>query len=402
MSDVVKKLVAEYGSQLIENRRYLHAHPELSFRETNTAQWVRSRLQKAGIPMLSGIHGNSTVGYLKGSKPGPSIGLRADMDALGLTEENDLPYKSQTPGVMHGCGHDAHTALLMAVAELLAAHQDLIAGTVYFVFEQGEEMLPGGAVQLVKDGIMDAIDYMFAIHVNASSPVGHIDVQSGVRFAAVGTYDLKITGKGGHGGFPHTANNPLIPAGELISAINMIPALKCDPLANCTVSVSYLHCGVEGVANVIPANVSMGGCVRVLDTKLRTFVMEEIERLSKAICAAHQCEVKVTMVYGYPACTVSPECAALMQEAAQELGITVDDVPPSLGAEDFGYFSEQKPAGVGWFGLGDPTGGHELTPHHNPYFYLDDAKGMPLALEYMLTVYLKAVQQLNTTESEVN
>lgn len=394
MKETMKQLVEEYGRELIENRRYLHAHPEMSFQETNTAQWVRDRLQKAGIAMLSGISGNSTVGYIQGAKPGPSIGLRADMDALGLVEENDLPYKSQNPGVMHGCGHDAHTALLMAVAELLAKHQDLIEGTVYFVFEQGEEFLPGGAVQLVADGIMEKIDYMFAIHVNAASPIGVIDVQPGVRFAAVGTYDLEITGKGGHGGFPHKANNPLIPAGELISALNLIPALKCDPLTNCTVAVTYLHCGTVGVANVIPEKVLIGGCVRVLDTKVRQFVMEEIERVSKAICEAHQCEVNAKMIYGYPACTVDKECAAIMQETAAELGITVEDVPPSLGAEDFGYFSEQKPSGIGWFGLGDPTGVHELTPHHNPHFYLEDEKGLPLALEYLLTLYTNAVKKL--------
>lgn len=391
MNETVKKLVQEYGSEIVENRRYLHAHPELSFHETETTRWIRNRLKKAGIAMLEGISGNSTVGYLKGSKPGPAIGLRADIDALGLVEENDLPYKSIFPGVMHGCGHDAHTAILMAAAELLARHQELIEGTVYFVFEQAEEFLPGGAIQLVKDGIMDKIDYMFAIHVNALSPIGTIDVHEGVRFAAVGTFDFKITGKGGHGGFPHDANNPLIPAGELISAIHLIPALKCDPLANCTVSVTYLHCGIEGVANVIPANVSMGGCVRVLDTNLRTFIMEEIERLGKTICAAHQCDISVSLVYGYPACVVHPICAAVMQEAARDMELEILDVPPSLGAEDFAYFSQEKPSGIGWFGMADPTKQHDPTPHHNPCFYLEDENGLPRALEYVLTVYLKAL-----------
>ena len=164
MSDCIKHLVMEYGYQLIENRRYLHAHPELSFQETNTAAWIRDHLTKAGIELMPGITGNSTVGILKGSQPGPAIGLRADIDALGLSEENDLPYQSTVPGVMHACGHDAHTAILMAAAEILASHRDFIHGTVYFVFEQGEELVPGGARQLVKDGIMDSIDYLFAIH----------------------------------------------------------------------------------------------------------------------------------------------------------------------------------------------------------------------------------------------
>ena len=140
--------------------------------------------------------------------------------------------KSTNPGVMHACGHDAHASILMAVAETLAHHRELVHGTVYFVFEQGEEFLPGGAQQLVKDGVMDSIDYMFAIHVNASAPLGQIDIHDGVRFAAVGTYDFKIRGKGGHGGFPHKANNPIFAASELVNDIALIPALKCDPLAN--------------------------------------------------------------------------------------------------------------------------------------------------------------------------
>lgn len=393
MKSFIKNLVEQYGREIIENRRYLHAHPELSFQEVHTAAWIRKKLTDAGITLLPGITGNSTVGYLEGTKPGPSIGFRADFDALGLQENNDLPYKSTVDGVMHGCGHDAHTAILIAVAETLAQHKELIAGKVYFVFEQGEELLPGGAKQLVEDGIMKYIDYLFAIHVNAQMPVGKLDIQAGVRFAAVGNYDFTITGKGGHGGFPHTAINPLIPAMELVAAINLIPALRCDPLANCTISTSYLTYGVEGVNNVIPEQVRLGGCVRVLDTALRQFVIEEIEHLGNTICAAHHCKLDARITYGYPAGIVAPECAEVMAAAAREIGIEVVDVPPALGAEDFAYFGEQKPSGIGWFGMADPTGAHPGTPHHNPNFYLDDEKGLPLALEYMLTVYMKAIEK---------
>ena len=384
----------EYGYQLIENRRYLHAHPELSFQETNTAAWIRDHLTKAGIELMPGITGNSTVGILKGSQPGPSIGLRADIDALGLSEENDLPYQSTVPGVMHACGHDAHTAILMAAAEILASHRDLIHGTVYFVFEHGEELVPGGVRQLVKDGIMDSIDYLFAIHVDATKPLGKLDVQPGVRFAAVGTYDFTITGKGGHGGFPHKANNPFFAASELAQAISLIPALKCDPLQNCTISVSYFHCGIDGVANVIPETARFGGSVRVLDTCLRQFVLKEIKRLGDTICAAHQCHLEKTLQVGYPACTVDTQCAAIMQQVARDMGIDIPAYPPSLGAEDFGYFSQEKPCGIGWFGMGDPTGHHELTSHHNPNFYLYDEQGLPLALEYLLRVYMTASRTL--------
>lgn len=394
MSGTMKKLAAAYAAEVIKNRRYLHAHPELSFHETNTAQWIRDHLAAIGIPTLSGITGNSTVGVLKGTQPGPSIGFRADIDALGLTEMNDLPYKSTHTGTMHACGHDAHTAVLMAMAEIFASHRELVHGTIYFVFQQGEEFLPGGAQQLVKDGIMDRIDYMFAWHAAALEKVGTVDVAAGVREAAVGTYDIKITGKGGHGGFPHKANNPVIPAAELVSAINLIPALKCDPLENCTVSVSYFQCGIDGVANVIPERVSMGGNARVLNTDLRDFVMKEIERLAKAICAAHQCQCDVSLVYGYPANTIDATCNDIFRKAAASMGLTVLDNPPVLGAEDFAYYAQKKPAGIAKLGMADPTGAIAPTSHHNPCFYIDDEKGLPLALEYMLTVYETALQEL--------
>jgi amidohydrolase len=400
MNETVKKLVDEYGAKLVEDRRWLHAHPELSFKEFETSKWVRSRLDKAGIPVLSGISGNSVVGVLEGEGPGPAIGLRADMDALGLTEENDLPYKSSVSGVMHACGHDAHTAALVALAEIFSAHRELIRGRIYFIFQQGEEFLPGGAVQLCADGVMKNIDYIFGWHCDANHPVGSIDLAPGARTAAVGTYDIKITGRGGHGSMPQQANNPIIPASELVSAINLIPALKCDPIKSCTISTSYLLCGVEGVANVIPSAVSMGGNIRSLDTEVRDFAMKYIEKLANGICAAHGCECKVTMVYGYPASVIDQRCFEVMDEAARELGLRNIQAPPSLGAEDFAYYGMEKPAGFCMFGMADPSGAHKPTPHHNPYFYIDDEKGLPLALEYMLTVYLKAVETLPPTTNK--
>lgn len=395
MNNMIKKLVEDYGHQLIDNRRYLHAHPELSFKERQTAAWIRQRLQAAGIPILKGIHGNSTVGYLKGTQPGPAIGFRADIDALGLTEENDLPYKSQHCGVMHACGHDAHTAVLMAMAEILAQHKECIHGTVYFIFQQAEEYLPGGAKGLVEDGVMDRLDYIFGWHVGAMDTVGTADISAGFRTAAVGTYDLKITGKGGHGGSPHQCNNPIIPAAELVSAINLIPALKCDPLANCTVSVSNLICGVAGVDNVLPETVVMGGNIRSLQTDVRDFVMTEIKRLAESISAAHQCQCDVHLVYGYPALDVDETCADIMKEAAREVGLTVVQKQPSLGAEDFAYYSQKKPAGFAHLGMADPTGKYAPTPHHNPCFYIDDEKGLPLALQFILTTYFIAIKTIN-------
>lgn len=394
MKELIEQVVRDYGAALIENRRYLHAHPELSFQEAHTAAWIRDRLTVAGIPMVAGISGNSTVGYIKGAKSGPSIGFRADIDALGLSEENELPYKSQCPGVMHACGHDAHTAVLLAMAEILARHHEWIEGTIYFIFQQGEEFLPGGAVQLVQDGIMDKLNYLFGWHVGAMDVVGTADIAAGMRTAAVGTYDLKITGKGGHGGSPHQCNNPIIPAAELVSAINLIPALKCDPLANCTVSVSNINCGAVGVDNVLPEVVTMGGNIRSLSTDVRDAVMEEINRLAVAISEAHQCTCEVKLVYGYPALEVDAACADIMKAAASAVGLTIIDKNPSLGAEDFAYYTQKKPGGYAHIGFADPSGTMAPTPHHNPSFYIDDEAGLPLALKFILETYFIALEKL--------
>ena len=297
---------------------------------------------------------------------------------------------------MHACGHDAHTAVLMAMAEILAQHKECIHGTVYFIFQQAEEYLPGGAKGLVEDGVMDRLDYIFGWHVGAMDTVGTADISAGFRTAAVGTYDLKITGKGGHGGSPHQCNNPIIPAAELVSAINLIPALKCDPLANCTVSVSNLICGVAGVDNVLPETVVMGGNIRSLQTDVRDFVMTEIKRLAESISAAHQCQCDVHLVYGYPALDVDETCADIMKEAAREVGLTVVQKQPSLGAEDFAYYSQKKPAGFAHLGMADPTGKYAPTPHHNPCFYIDDEKGLPLALQFILTTYFITVKTVHS------
>ena len=280
----------------------------------------------------------------------------------------------------------------MGVAEILAAHKDLIKGTVYFIFQQGEEFLPGGACTLVEEGIADKVDAFFAIHVDAERPFGSVDVLEGTRSAAIATFEITVTGKGGHGSTPHTANNPLLPASDLVDAISMIPAMKCGPLDNATVSVTYLHSGTHGVANVIPETAVLGGAVRVLDTQLRSFVTAEIKRLGETIPAAYACSSEVTIVNGYPAVVNAPACVAVMQESAREIGLEVAHIDPRLGGEDFAYYGMKKPAAIAWFGMADATGKHAPTPHHNPKFRIDDETGLPAALEYMLTVYTKACE----------
>ena len=209
MKNMIKSLVDAYESKLLETRHHLHENPELSFQEYKTADYIRENLKNMGIELQEGISGTSTVGILKGSEPGPCIAFRADIDALPVVENNDLPYKSKTPGIMHACGHDTHVACLLTLADVLSSHKELVKGTVKFVFQAAEEKLPGGAKQLCADGVMNDVDFIFGMHSSSGYPLGTVVVSHGVSSAAIGIYEVTVHGKGGHGSSPHECLNPV-------------------------------------------------------------------------------------------------------------------------------------------------------------------------------------------------
>lgn len=192
MKEFVKSITSPYEKELIETRRYLHRHPELSFQETDTAAYIRSTLNALGVPLMKGISGTSTVAVIKGEKTGPCIAFRADIDALPVEEENDLPFKSEVPGVMHACGHDIHTAVLLTFAKVLTAHPELVRGTVKLIFQAAEEKLPGGAKALCEEGVMKDVDLIYGFHCASAFPLGTIAVTPRAYSAAIGIYEVKI------------------------------------------------------------------------------------------------------------------------------------------------------------------------------------------------------------------
>ena len=391
MKEMIKSLVDSYENQLLETRHHLHANPELSFEEYKTAEYIRENLTRMGIELQEGISGTSTVGILKGAQDGPCIAFRADIDALPVDENNDLPYKSKTPGIMHACGHDTHAACLLTMAEILSSHKELVKGTVKFVFQSAEEKLPGGAKQLCADGVMKDVDVIFGMHCSSSYPLGIVEICHGVSSAAIGVYDVTVHGKGGHGSSPHNALNPVPVACMIGSSLNQILAEKKNP-ADCGVlTVSHINGGQY--PNIITDTVTLGGNVRTLDNELIANIFNSINAISKGICDGYGLTCDVTTTGGYPATVNTPEYADLIHDAAAAMDYTVIEQEPSLGGEDFAYYVMEKPGAFFHVGMADPERPITSTPHHNCNFILDE-RGLRIALEIELAVYLKATGQM--------
>lgn len=391
MKELIQSLAAAYENQLLETRHYLHANPELSFEEYKTAEYIRENLTRMGIELQEGISGTSTVGILKGNEAGPCVAFRADIDALPVNENNDLPYKSKTPGIMHACGHDTHAACLLTLAEILSSHKELVKGTVKFIFQSAEEKLPGGAKQLCADGVMKDIDVIFGMHCSSGLPLGTIEVCHDVSSAAIGVYEITVHGKGGHGSSPHNALNPVPVACMIGNSLNQILAEKKNPAECGVLTVAYMNGGQY--PNIITDTVTMGGNVRTLDNKLIADVFDRINAISNGICQGYGLTCDVTTTVGYPATVNTPEYADVIEQSAKAMDYHVIEHETSLGGEDFAYYVMEKPGAFFHVGMADPERPITSTPHHNCNFILDE-RGLKIALEAELAVYLKVTGQM--------
>lgn len=390
MKQFVKDLVHSYEEPLKEIRHHLHENPELSFEEYRTAEYIRKALGSMGIALQDGITGTSTVGILKGREAGPCIAFRADIDALPVEENNDLPYKSKTPGIMHACGHDTHSACLLVLARILSEHPDLVKGTVKFIFQAAEEKLPGGAKALCADHALDGVDMVFGMHSSSNHPLGTITLSHSSSSAAIGIYEVAIHGKGGHGSSPHNAKNPVPVACLLASALNQILAEKKAPADTGVFTVSYINGGQY--PNIITDTVTLGGNIRTQDNDLIQQIFGHIDSISHGICEAHGMTCDVTTTLGYPATINTPEYADMIADAADTMGYTPVEESGSLGGEDFAYFLMEKPGAYFHVGMADPDRPITSSPHHNCSFQLDE-RGLAIALEMELALYLKLTKQ---------
>lgn len=372
--------------QLCAYRRQLHQHPELSFKEAWTAAWVREHLEKAGIPVAEGVRENSVVGILKGDVPGPVLLFRADMDALPVTEQTGAEYASRLPGVMHACGHDAHTATLMCFAEYLAKHRELLKGTVKFVFQQAEEKAPGGGSLVVEDGVLEDVDAVFAWHCAPEHPVGRVVAAGGPRTASFDAYEIHIKGKGGHSGFPYKSIDPITTGALVVSAISQLAAWEVDPMDSVAMIVSHFSAGKHDVHNIIPEEAVIEGMIRSLNNDTAKRLLDRVEELAENICRAKGCTCQMVKIPGYPALSNDAVLAGRLRAALQARGVDAVEAAPVMAAEDFAFYTRICP-GV-YFNVGTRNPWREDTwyPPHNPHFDIDE-KAMVYALETLLVVY---------------
>jgi amidohydrolase len=362
----------ELEAQAIAWRRHLHANPELSFQEFETSRFVEETLASFDAFELERPTPTSVVARLSGDRPGKTLALRADLDALPVQEETGLEFASTRPGVMHACGHDGHTAMLLATAELLSSRRAELSGEVRFVFQHAEEEPPGGASELVAAGVMGGVDLVLGVHLASAIEVGKIAAGPGPRMASADTFAIEVTGAGGHAGFPHLSVDPIVVAAELIVNLQHVVSRRTDPLEAVVVSVTRIAGG--SADNVIPERVELGGTVRTFDQERRAGVRASIERIVRGVTEAHGAAGRLEYVEGYAAVVNDADAVDLVRRAAAaELGEeAVVEQPPIMAGEDFSAYQQIVPGAFFRVGARNEAIGASY-PHHHPRFAIDEA-----------------------------
>ncbi len=351
-------------------RRDIHAHPEMAYAEHRTAELVARHLESLGIETHRGIGGTGVVGVLRAGSSQRAIGLRADMDALPIVEQNQIDYRSRHEGCMHACGHDGHTTMLMAAAEALAKRREF-DGTVYLVFQPAEEGM-AGAKAMIDDGVLERfpMDAIFGLHNWPGLASGHFAVHDGPVMASADRFDIEVTGVGCHAAMPHLGVDPIVAASALVQAFQTIAARTIDPLDAAVVSTTIFQAGKA--QNVIPDRVELAGTVRSFREDVRSTVRRRMHEVCDGVGAAHGVNIELHYRAGYPATVNSSDEAALCAEVARALvgeERVTTDMRPSMGSEDFSFFLQHKPGCYVWLGNGPGEGGCLL---HNPKYDFND------------------------------
>ena len=389
---------AELEDRVIEWRRHIHEHPELSNREVATAAYVAHHLRSLGLEVHTGVAHTGVVGVLRGELSGPTVALRADMDALPVTERAEVPYASKATGtyqgeevgVMHACGHDTHVAMLMGAAELLSARQDSLPGTILFLFQPAEEGAPegeeGGAGLMVREGVLR--DYnvaaAFGIHINSQTPVGHVNYKPGGAMAASNSFTITVRGEQSHGSTPWAGVDPITAAAQIITGLQLIVARQTELTKEpAVISIGKISGGVR--SNIIPEEVTMVGTIRTLDEDMKQEIFERIQTTATHIAESSGATAEVTIDEGNPVTYNDPALTEQMLPTVR--GTMGEDnvhlVRPITGAEDFSFYAQEVPALFLFLGGMDPSMDPAQAPgHHTPDFVIDEA-----ALTYGVQLY---------------
>jgi len=369
----VRSEIQKVQYQLVEWRRQLHQRPELGFREHLTATFIQQKLREWGIEHQSAIASTGIVALISGNQPGPVLAIRADMDALPIQEENDVPYCSLHDGLMHACGHDGHVAIALGTAWYLAHHRDDFAGTVKIIFQPAEEG-PGGAKPMVEAGVLQNpnVDAIIGLHLWNNLPVGTVGIRSGPMMAAVELFDCVIQGKGGHGAMPHQTVDSIVVGAQIVNALQTIVARNLDPLQSGVVTVGKFHAG--NALNVIADSAHLSGTVRYFDPNLSDFFSERVENIIAGICTSYGATYTLNYRKLYPPLINDGGITDLVRSVAINVVETPTGVVPecqTMGGEDMSFFLQEVPGC--YFFLGSANVKKNLVyPHHHPRFDFDE------------------------------
>lgn len=371
-------------AEIVGWRRHLHRHPEVSFTERRTPAFVAEKLREFGIETRTGIgwrpeldqagadgDGGGVLGYIRGGRPGPTLALRADFDALPIQDEKDAPYRSTADGAMHACGHDGHTAALLGAARVLQAHRHELAGNIVLLFQHAEEKPPGGARFMIEDGCLNGVDEVYGIHLSSEIPLGRAGLHVGPAMAAVDAFKIKVVGKGGHGARPHDTVDALVIGSQLVGSLQQIVSRRVNPLSPAVVSVGVFRAGTA--FNVIAGVAELEGTVRTFDPALRARIESELRALAGGICAASGASCEIAYTNGYPPLVNDAGKAAAARRAIEAaLGEEAfAALEPVMGAEDFAYYLERRPGAFIHVGARSEEARTHF-PHHHPRFDFDE------------------------------
>ena len=385
---MTEDLVDQVRADVIGWRRHFHQNPEPSFQEERTAAFVAETLGSFPGIEVSRPTRTSVMGRLSGGRPGQVLAIRADMDGLPIQEENDFEFASQRPGVMHACGHDAHTAMLLTTAKVLSGQREDLPGEVRFLFQHAEELFPGGADEMIAAGVMDGVDAVIGAHVWSPLEAGKIGIVVGPAMAGPDTFWITVHGRGGHAALPHQTVDPIVVGAELVTSLQHIVSRGTDPLSTAVVSVTQFVAGTTH--NVIPGSVQMQGTVRTFDPALRSSIPELMERHVNGVSEAHGASYDFKYEHGYRVVVNEPRITGLVEATVRDvLGPSaVEMMKPNMGGEDFSAFQERAPGCFFFIGAGNAAKGI-VHPHHSPRFTVDED-----ALAPGVAVFVRAARRL--------
>jgi amidohydrolase len=375
--------------QLVEWRRHLHQRPELGFKEQLTAEFIAQKLQEWGIDHQIGIAKTGIVATISSKRPGPVLAIRADMDALPIQEENEVPYRSQHDGMMHACGHDGHTAIALGTAYYLANHRDDFAGTVKIIFQPAEEG-PGGAKPMIEEGVLSNpdVDAIIGLHLWNNLPVGTVGVRSGALMAAVECFDCTIFGKGGHGAMPHQTVDSIVVSAQIVNALQTIVARNVNPLDSAVVTVGKLHAG--STYNIIADTAKMSGTVRYFNSEFDGYLAKRIEQVIAGICQSQGATYELDYCQLYPPLINDAKIAELVRSVATDVVETPAGIVPecqTMGGEDMSFFLQKVPGCYFFVGSANPSR-NLAYPHHHPRFDFDEA-----ALSMGAEIFVRCIEK---------